>query len=198
MSPVVELQLIGPFAYPVPKSKHEGTLPELPPLTGVYVEAIRSLDDRTYFARGIGDTKLKEGSIRTHFLAKRRDYRSGWYNLIDVDLARAKGQRRVVWQGWSIEKLDRLKKDPGLLEEHRALLERQWPVMAVFIVVGGLQSRRELQRLRAALLIHYYSQPVYLLDDRQYKAKRRVDETPILAKFTSCAALHDFPETLSF
>ncbi len=143
---------------------------ELPPQAGVYVEAIRSSDEVTYYARGIGSTE--KGTYRSHLLTQRRQYRSGWFNLVDVEIARAEGKRCVVWQGWSKEALERLKNDPDLLKEHQDLLERQLSITAVFIVVGGLQTERELEKIERALLDHYYSYSVRLLDDGQFKVER--------------------------
>ena len=132
--------------------------------------------------------------MRARFGEHTRSYRTGNYNILDVDVGQ-QGSREVVWKGWGWTSDKRADFD-ARRSEIVSLAERQLLATRIFVMDFGAIPRG-LERMEAAIGNHYYKNDDTLFDRGMFLAPRWKTEEPVLVTFRCGSLLFELPPRLS-
>jgi len=159
-------------------------------IPGVYMFTFDYKDGVILYGLGVSN------SVRDRILAHGRNYRSGKYNVLDVNAAK-QGIRKEIWHGWSYAE----KHKQEYLDNEREIqkaVEQQLKSTKVF--VAPISDERKRYRIEAAIMHQIYSkeEPWCDLPDRGMNLMkgRYTSEVPILVENMTPVKIYGLPEKL--
>jgi hypothetical protein len=188
----IEITWEGPFAWP--EFEGESSLPALPRMPGVYIQAFEHQDG--YLVAGAGITKRPVAMrLREHT----RRFLNGEYTVLDTGAA-SRAERKEVWHGWGYARAHRHEFE-ARREAIQDAARRQLASYRIFvadpeIAVAGMRLR---DRLEAGIMDSLYQQPPPICDfpDRgMFLARRRAEEPPVLIRSVCSSVLYGLSEVL--
>ncbi len=189
---LIDITWEGPFAWPGFEGK--ASLPALPRVPGVYIQAFEHQGGYLIYSAGITKRAVPE-----RFQEHTRRYLNGEYNVLDTEAA-SRGERKEMWHGWGYARAHR-----DEFEAQREAIQnaarRQLASFRLFVadpdVAGGGLRLRE--RLEAGIMDSLYQQPPPVCDlpDRNmFLARRLAGEPPVLIRSACSSVLQGLPEKL--
>ena len=135
-------------------------------------------------------------SVRDRILTHGRNYRSGQYNVLDVNAAK-QGIRKEIWHGWSYAK-DHKQEYLDNEREIQKAVEHQ--LISTKVFVAPISDERKRYRMEAAIMHNIYSgeDPWCDLPDRGMNLMkgRYTAEVPILVENITPVKIYGLPEKL--